>query len=181
MGPLLSKLCKNENKRHLTLSDIFTKTAQKYLEIQYIEFIQRNHHWLIDDFRISCKTFIWIWTGSHQQILFELDLTNRSCLNWISPTNRVWTIRLRLPRCLTFIISIELIELFSNPLILTPNHCKMFVLELPWWISSSSACRFQISRGVNCIMVLLFLTDGAQLTLVWCTVDKTPNKAHVRN
>ena len=56
MGKLTSKLRKGENN---SLSEIFTKITRKYLEILFIEYIQRNRYCLQprspDDFRIHCK------------------------------------------------------------------------------------------------------------------------------
>ena len=44
---------------------------------------------------------------------------------------------------------------YESVLQLTPKHTEILVLELAAWVQSSAACCFQISGGVNCIIVLL--------------------------
>ena len=44
---------------------------------------------------------------------------------------------------------------YGSILRLMPKHSEIFLLECPACVPSSMACCFQISGGVNCVMVLL--------------------------
>ena len=80
-----------------------------------------------------------------------LDLTTNFRSSFLT-----WTIRVRLRCSRTFVITTGLDQFFSNSL------------------SSSTACHFQISRGVNCVKMLS--SQALPNCLVCCSLDKNWNK-----
>ena len=101
-----------------------------------------------------------------------LDLTDKYGSAFL-----IRTIRVRLWRCSTFVITIRLVQLFwilYTILRLTFRHSEMYILKLLAWMPSSSAFskfwRSELHPGAA------FLTDSARLTRIYCTVDRTWNK-----
>ena len=83
---------------------------------------------------------------------------------WITPTHSgvlIRTVGVRLPMRHTFLISIELVQVFLNILYtllrLTPKLSEIFFLAFTSLISRSTACHLQISGRLNYVMVLFSL------------------------
>ena len=78
-----------------------------------------------------------------------LNLTNKFESSFLIRTMRV--------NLSSFIISIELIQLFCNLLYCCQidTQSEIFILKFLTWMSISTICHFPISGGVNCIMALL--------------------------
>ena len=108
---------------------------------------------------LTCWNCYQSWPRSHQQILFFSDQKS----------------------CHIFVINMDSFNSFQIlcTVLRLPSKHDEIVLELPVWMSCSTAYHLQISEGGNCIMVLV----SSQTVLNWLLVaaQKTKpetNKVH---
>ena len=64
---------------------------------------------------------------------------------------------------------------YESVLTVTPKHSEIFILEPLAWMLSSTACCFQISGEVNCIIITAFLTVPNWL----CYLSLRPTNARI--